>query len=151
MSGGNLVLEVSQNSDTAFRLMDWNRVDETGEKRELHIHDAVTCMDFIDRTVSRICGASNTTSHNRKYPLVNRCPYFHCDELMLVANWHDTTGNGVSCHILTAVNRAFDVVTGDGMQVHVPFSESVLIPACCGEYQILVSPEAETDIIRTTL
>lgn len=151
MSGGNLVLEVSQNSDTAFRLMDWNRVDETGEKRELHIHDAVTCMDFIDRTVSRICGASNTTSHNRKYPLVNRCPYFHCDELMLVANWHDTTGNGASCHILTAVNRAFDVLTGDGMQVHVPFCESVLIPACCGEYQILVSPEAETDIIRTTL
>lgn len=151
MSGGNLILEVSQNSDTAFRLMDWDRVDETGEKRELHVHDAVSCIDFVDRTVSRICGASNAASHNRKYPLVNRCSYFHCDELMLVANWRDTTGNGASCHILTAVNRAFTLSTNDGVQVCVPFSGSVLIPACCGEYLITVEPGTETDIIRTTL
>ena len=151
MSGGNLILEVSQNSDTNFRLMDWNRVDETGEKRELHTHDAVVTMDFVDRTVSRICGASNTTSHNRKYPLVNRCPHFHCDELMLVATWRDSTGNGQSCHILTAVNRAFDVITGDGAQARVQFGESVLIPACCGEYRIVVEAGVETDLIRTTL
>lgn len=151
MSGGNLVLEVSQNSDTSFRLMDWGRLDENGEKRELHVHDATTCMDFIDRTVSRICGASNSTSHNRKYPLVNRCPHFHCDELMLVANWRDTTGNGYSCHILTAVNRGFDVITDRAKPVHVRFGESVLIPACIGEYLISVEPGVETDVIRTTL
>lgn len=151
LSGGNLVLEISSNSDTAFRLTDWNRNDETGEKRELHIHDAVSCMDFIDRTPARICGASNTTNHNRKYPLVNRCPYFHCDALMLVANWRDTTGNGASCHILTAVNQPFEIHSGHFEPVCVGFGESVLIPACFGEYLIVVSPGAKTDIIRTTL
>ena len=151
MSGGNLILEVSQNSDTNFRLMDWNRVDEAGEKRELHTHDAVVCMDFIDRTVSRISGVSNTTAHNRKYPLVNRCPHFHCDELILVTTWRDSTGNGQSCHILTAVNHPLDVITGDGMQVRVQFGESVLIPACCGEYRINVEDGVRTNLIRTTL
>ena len=151
MSGGNLVLEISQNSDTSFRISDWNRVDENGEKRELHTHDAVSCMDFIDRAVSRISGASNRSPNNRKYPLVNRCPHFHCDELKLVANWRDST-NGVSCHILTAVNRPIDVITGGTDPVHVGICESVLIPAACREYLISVADGGEeTVIIRTTL
>ena len=150
LGAGNLIIEISQNSDTTFRISDWNRVDETGERRNLNVRDAVACMDFIDRTVPRICGASNTTDHNRKYPLINRCPFFRCDELMLVENWRDTTDNCSSFHILTSVNRPFNVGS-ERAWTRVGTGRSVLIPACFENYLISVDSGVETDIIRTTL
>lgn len=150
LGAGNLVLEISQNSDTAFRVSDWGRTDETGEKRELNTRDAIACMEFIDRTVPRICGASDVTEHNRKYPIINRCPYFRCDELLLVSDLCDSTLSTGSFHILTGVNEAFDINCRNN-SVHVEPGTSVLIPACFGDYRISVKEGKNTHIIRTTL
>src|SRR5438477_6115914 len=35
IGAGNLLVEVQQNSDTTYRVFDWNRVDEQGKPREL--------------------------------------------------------------------------------------------------------------------
>lgn len=43
---GILVYEVQQPSDLTYRLYDWDRVDERGQKRELHIEKAISCIDF---------------------------------------------------------------------------------------------------------
>jgi mannose-6-phosphate isomerase len=46
---GNLLIEIQQNSDTTYRVFDWNRADPaTGKTRELHIGKAVQCIDFGD-------------------------------------------------------------------------------------------------------
>lgn len=47
LGGGVLVFEVQQNSDVTFRLFDWDRVDaKTGKSRELHIEQALACIDY---------------------------------------------------------------------------------------------------------
>ena len=47
--GGGLVLfEIQQNSDTTYRVFDWNRVDQTGKPRALHIKESLECIDFRD-------------------------------------------------------------------------------------------------------
>lgn len=151
LGAGNLVLEISRNSDTAYILSDWNRTDSTGKKRPLRVREALSVMDFIDRAVPRVCGASDATDHNRKYPLINRCRFFRCDELMLVENGRDSTA-GDSFHILTALNTPFSVGRdGPENAVRVETASSVLIPACYGDYQIFTGNERETDIIRTAL
>ncbi|MGI6526032.1 MAG: hypothetical protein ACOX25_01310 [Caldicoprobacterales bacterium] len=38
---GILIYEIQQNSDTTYRVYDWNRVDHKGMKRELHIEKAL--------------------------------------------------------------------------------------------------------------
>lgn len=38
---GTLILEVQQNSDTTFRLYDYDRIDDKGKKRELHLKQAI--------------------------------------------------------------------------------------------------------------
>jgi mannose-6-phosphate isomerase len=48
IGGGNLIVEVQQNSDTTFRVFDWDRKDEVGESRELHVDEAMSCIDFND-------------------------------------------------------------------------------------------------------
>lgn len=45
--GGTVVFEVQENSDTTFRLYDWDRNDpKTGEPRELQVEKAIACIDF---------------------------------------------------------------------------------------------------------
>lgn len=46
IGGGLLLFEVQQNSDVTFRLYDWDRVDATGQHRQLHIEAALACTDF---------------------------------------------------------------------------------------------------------
>lgn len=49
IGGGNLLVEVQQNSDTTYRVFDWNRIDEsTGQPRQLHVDQALACIDFND-------------------------------------------------------------------------------------------------------
>jgi mannose-6-phosphate isomerase len=45
----NLLIEIQQNSDTTYRVFDWNRTDPTsGKQRELHVEQAIQCIDFED-------------------------------------------------------------------------------------------------------
>jgi mannose-6-phosphate isomerase len=48
VGAGNLLIEIQQNSDTTYRVFDWNRVDEKGKPRQLHIEQALQCIDFDD-------------------------------------------------------------------------------------------------------
>ena len=42
-----VVFEVQENSDTTYRLYDWDRIDaKTGKPRELDIDKAIACIDF---------------------------------------------------------------------------------------------------------
>jgi mannose-6-phosphate isomerase len=45
---GNLLVEVQQNSDTTYRVFDWNRADNQGRPRRLHVDQALQCIDFND-------------------------------------------------------------------------------------------------------
>jgi mannose-6-phosphate isomerase len=46
---GNLLIEIQQNSDTTYRVFDWNRADPTnGKQRDLHVQQAIQCIDFED-------------------------------------------------------------------------------------------------------
>ncbi len=48
MGHGILVAEIQQNSDTTYRLFDWNRVGTHGKPRQLHVSEAMQSIDFTD-------------------------------------------------------------------------------------------------------
>ncbi len=48
IGGGNLILEIQQNSDTTYRVYDWGRVGLDGAPRELHIEESMRSSDFED-------------------------------------------------------------------------------------------------------
>ncbi len=48
IGAGNLLVEVQQNSDTTYRVFDWNRVGDQGKPRQLHVNQALQCIDFND-------------------------------------------------------------------------------------------------------
>ncbi|HWY51794.1 MAG TPA: type I phosphomannose isomerase catalytic subunit [Chthoniobacterales bacterium] len=49
VGAGNVLVEIQQNSDTTYRVFDWNRVDRsTGKLRQLHVEQALESIDFND-------------------------------------------------------------------------------------------------------
>ena len=48
IDGGNLILEIQQNSDTTYRVYDWGRVGLDGKPRKLHIKESIASIDFND-------------------------------------------------------------------------------------------------------
>jgi mannose-6-phosphate isomerase len=54
IGGGNVIVEVQQNSDTTYRVFDWNRPDDAGRPRPLHVDQALQSIDFNDVTPALI-------------------------------------------------------------------------------------------------
>ncbi len=52
IGGGCLIAEVQQNSDTTYRVFDWNRRGADGTHRELHIEQSLACLNFEDQAPS---------------------------------------------------------------------------------------------------
>ena len=48
VGAGNVIVEIMENSDTTYRVFDWNRRDDQGQPRELHIEQAMRSIDFED-------------------------------------------------------------------------------------------------------
>jgi mannose-6-phosphate isomerase len=47
IGGGNVLVEIQQNSNTTYRVFDWNRTDG-GKPRQLHVDQALQSIDFDD-------------------------------------------------------------------------------------------------------
>lgn len=71
---GNVIVEVQQNSDTTYRVFDWNRMGLDGEPRALHIEESLASIDFNDFEPS-VNGAGETT--------VADCPFFEVKKITL--------------------------------------------------------------------
>ena len=48
ISAGLVIFEIQQNSDTTYRVFDWNRAGLDGKPRELHVAQSLDSIDFND-------------------------------------------------------------------------------------------------------
>ena len=48
IGAGLVIFEIQQNSDTTYRVFDWNRVGLDGKPRELHVPQSLASIDFND-------------------------------------------------------------------------------------------------------
>ena len=48
IGAGLLIYEIQQNSDTTYRVFDWNRVGLDGKPRTLHVQESLQSIDFTD-------------------------------------------------------------------------------------------------------
>jgi mannose-6-phosphate isomerase len=48
LGAGNVLVEIQENSDTTYRIYDWNRAKKGRAARQMHIDEAMQCVDFND-------------------------------------------------------------------------------------------------------
>ena len=149
IGGGNLILEIQQNSDTTFRISDWGRVGLDGKPRQLHLEQGLRAIGFANHVAPRIPAAVGETAFNRKLPLVER----HCfaiDQLRLVDEFPDHTGGlSGSFHLLSVVRGAVSVMLPGREPVRLGVGMTGLMPAAAGAYRIV--PEGRATVLKTHL
>ncbi len=60
IGAGSVIVEIQQNSDTTYRCFDWNRRDENGEPRRLHIAESLRSINFDDIRPSLVAPAGES-------------------------------------------------------------------------------------------
>ena len=71
LGAGLVIFEIQQNSDTTYRVFDWNRLGLDGKPRELHIPQSLASIDFDDCEPSLVSRASPPNGVQRVRPLVS--------------------------------------------------------------------------------
>jgi mannose-6-phosphate isomerase len=84
IGAGLVIFEIQQNSDTTYRVFDWNRVGLDGQPRELHVPQSLASIDFNDFEPALAAGAEITGHNFRSRRLVDH-PLFKVDHFR-VAN-----------------------------------------------------------------
>ncbi|AZR73914.1 hypothetical protein BBF96_11240 [Anoxybacter fermentans] len=77
---GVRIAEIQQNSDTTYRVYDWNRVGLDGKPRKLHIKEALEVIDF-NRTGINPHPGIILKKDGWQSRLLTACPYFAVEEL----------------------------------------------------------------------
>lgn len=67
---GLVIFEIQQNSDTTYRVFDWNRVGLDGKPRDLHIAQSLASIDFNDFE-PKLAQGKFTGDETKTRPLVN--------------------------------------------------------------------------------
>lgn len=93
---GNLIVEVQQNSDTTYRVFDWNRLGIDGAPRELHIEKSLEAINFED--------TEPTVAQPRGEVLVE-CEFFRVERWKLDA---PRTSDGPRFAVFTVVEGSLD-------------------------------------------
>jgi mannose-6-phosphate isomerase len=143
IGAGNVLFEIQQNSDTTYRVFDWNRTGLDGQPRALHVQQSLASIDFEDiepRLIHSIYSRNPTLAV--RY-LVND-PLFRVDacQARRGARFHLRSE---SLQILGVVRGRLELKHGE-MIVPLKPGDFCLLPACLD--RVTVTSEKQTEFLH---
>lgn len=132
---GIMLAEIQQNSDTTYRVYDYNRVDKNGNKRPLHIEKALEVIDFNTKgRKEKVKGIEVDLGDGSsvKYLIANN--YFSIESYNVNGSI-DGIADGSRFFIYVFTEGQGEIIHSSG-KTGVKYGESVLIPATMGSYRI---------------
>lgn len=134
--GGTLIYEVQEESDTTLRLYDWNRADQHGNKRELHVDSALEITHFGSDGIHKPEPVILEQTARYSYSSRCRCSNFALEEI-------DFIQPGTAPLPALDSFRAVSVIAGEAQigcgesRTSLSTGDSALIPAQIAECGIL--------------
>jgi len=134
VGAGSLLVEIQQNSDTTYRVFDWNRSTDSGNPRQLHVDEALQSIDFNDAAPSLV---------EPKGELLVQ------DDLFEIQKWDLNTPREIAAPGQFAIVFC---VTGGVRCGHVDLApgEFFLVPASLEDRQVKPIKE-QTSLLRVTI
>lgn len=139
---GILLAEIQQNSDITYRLYDWERVDNEGNPRDLHIEKALDVIDFSFTDAKKAEAITIYEGENKKTVLVN-CPYFVSELMEISEEIVQTVSYNFS--IFSILDGKLTIGCSYG-EVNVKKGETVFLPAG-SDYKL--SPDIPSKMLKT--
>lgn len=126
---GLLIYEIQQTSDLTYRVYDWGRTET--EKRKLHIEKAIEVSN--PNSMSLVVHSPHISDGEMQ--TLTECEYFHLDEIHVEHKPVRLKTGGESFHGLTVIEGQVQV-SAEGEAFVLNKFETLLIPACCGAYEV---------------
>ena len=119
IGAGLLIAEIQMSSDTTYRVFYWNRVDENGNGRQLHIEESLESIHF---------GQEDDLTATNVGRLVD-CEFFKADK------GHRVAGNEVllspgKMKMIMIITGNGDFTAVDGNVVEFSAGQTIFLPAC---------------------
>ena len=144
IDSGNLILEIQQNSDTTYRVYDWERLGLDGQPRTLHIEESMQCIDFNDHEPKPI-----STITEKGMEIIAESKFFRIRKFNLKQNdsidIKDHNSDTLMIHILEGRLHANDESLEKGEQALIPFSSSCSIS--CDADSSFLATDRFSDIV----
>jgi mannose-6-phosphate isomerase len=136
---GLVIFEIQQNSDTTYRVFDWNRVGLDGKPRESHVAQSLASIDFNDFE-PKLAGENFAGDGKIKSRSLVRDKLFNVEHLEI------KSGASVNLkprklQIIAAVRGELEV-RNDSIQVKLSVGQFCLIPASLERTEILAKSDA---------
>jgi mannose-6-phosphate isomerase len=143
IGAGNVIFEIQQNSDTTYRVFDWNRVGLDGKPRGLHVEQSLASIDFNDFEPSLV---KSEYSRNETFAV----RYLVDDPLFRVNAWQIKRGQRF--HVSSQLPQIFGIVrgrltiTGNNFEVPLKPGDFCLVPAAV--QRVTVQTETQTELLH---
>jgi len=139
IGAGLVIFEIQQNSDTTYRVFDWNRVGLDGKPRQLHVAQSLASIDFNDFEPKLVETKFTAAGKIQKRLLVN-------DPLFNVETWKLNSGEGgllkpKQLQIIAVTGGKIEIQTG-AVTVKLSDGQFSLIPASLERAVVLAKSDA---------
>lgn len=122
IDGGNLILEIQQNSDTTYRVYDWGRVGLDGKPRQMHVEQSLASLAANTAPAPRLLRAGEP------HEVLADCAHFRIRRARLAAGATLRFAAGEQPRILSVVEGRLREASGEA----VTRGENVLLPYAGG-------------------
>jgi mannose-6-phosphate isomerase len=136
IGAGVMLAEIQQTSDITYRVYDWDRLDDQGNARELHVEMALDAIDFNMEDNFRV----EYTKHKNTSNSMVSCPYFTTNYIEL--DGEVNINNDKDSFIIYICTEGQISIYNDDFEVEIEKGQSVLVPAVISNFT-LKSKEAK--------
>ena len=147
IDAGCLIFEVQQNSNTTYRVYDWDRVGLDGKPRPLHIQEALRVINWQDVTSPRAQAVATMHGCSKIERLLST-PYFRIERLQL-ADPCDCKGDGGTFNTFFVIAGNLQISCSGVTEIMTPGS-TCFVPAALTECP-LDPVDGPVTLLRVTL
>jgi len=138
---GILLAEIQQSSDVTYRIYDYNRKDDKGNHRQLHIEEALDVINFDSKENPIISYEKKLNEIVELYS----CDYFTTNYISFDSEVVRNYGDIDSFKVYMCTEGFFNILS-DGNYTPVNIGETVLIPASMSE--VVFIPDGKATVLE---
>ncbi|ETT51414.1 MULTISPECIES: type I phosphomannose isomerase catalytic subunit [Paenibacillus] len=145
LCAGVVVAEIQQNSDTTYRIYDYNRPGLDGKPRELHVEDS------LNVTAYEGAGASTMKTNNAtpgEWLKLAECPYFVVEKGIVNKRWElSTNPDSFTILVVCEGEGTLEWAHAESDSIELKAGQCYLLPANLGSYTL----NGNTTVLRSYL
>ena len=126
---GIVVAEIQQTSDVTYRIYDFNRVDDQGHPRELHVDLAVDAIDYRFESNYR----TEYNAVDDKSVKLIECPYFTTNILSLTTSVERDFAD-IDTFVIYCCLEGKYIIGWEDQSIIVENGETILVPALINNF-----------------